>query len=121
MVETEPPANTGNVLQAMAGGDIDCEGSKLYEGLGGSCADACHKVEPGTPTALTLRRSTSTANNGTCSGTCGLFVCGWHCQATGEELKTAYNGIHSKGRCAHCGRSRLKDGCMIKIDRVTVY
>ncbi|KAM0820587.1 hypothetical protein AB5N19_06406 [Seiridium cardinale] len=95
---------------------IDCKGSAFCERLGGSCDDALRKV------IATNEYSTfqGSQNSGTCSGTCGLFFSGDHCQGTGQELIDAYNAIRNTGHCSHCGRYRRdSDGCMIKIDRVT--
>lgn len=61
----------------------------------------------------------SAADTGTCGGYCGLFVSGPHCEATGQNLKDAYNDIRDKGHCSHCGRKEIVDGCMIKVDPVT--
>ena len=59
-------------------------------------------------------------NTGTCSGTCGLFFSGDHCEGTGQELIDAYHAIRDIGHCSHCGQyKRDSDGCTIKIDRVT--
>ncbi|KAH1941975.1 hypothetical protein KXV69_008311 [Aspergillus fumigatus] len=46
MVETEPPAETGNILMALAEGDVDYKGSALCERLSSSCDDAYYKVVP---------------------------------------------------------------------------
>jgi hypothetical protein len=46
MVETEPSAETGNVLMALSEGDVDCKGSAFCERLGSSCDDAYRKVVP---------------------------------------------------------------------------
>ncbi|GAB0138657.1 hypothetical protein EsDP_00006883 [Epichloe bromicola] len=95
---------------------IDCKGSAFCERLGGSCDDAFRKV------IATNEYSTyqGRQNSGTCSGTCGLFFSGDHCQGTGQELIDAYNAIRNTGHCTHCGRYRRdSDGCLIKIDRVT--
>ncbi|KNG90772.1 hypothetical protein ANOM_000906 [Aspergillus nomiae NRRL 13137] len=116
MVEIEPSAaNTANVFQALAEGDIDCKGSAFCERLGSSCDAARRKVIP----SNTYTTSLGSADTGTCSGTCGLFVSGENCQASGEDLINAYNDIRSKGHCTHCGRKQMARGCMIKIDRVT--
>lgn len=46
MVETEPSAETANILIALAQGDVDCKGSAFCEKLGSSCDDAYRKVIP---------------------------------------------------------------------------
>ncbi|GIJ99546.1 hypothetical protein Aspvir_001680 [Aspergillus viridinutans] len=114
MVETEPSAETGNVLIALAEGDVDCKGSAFCEKLGSSCDDAYRKVVPSNTYSTYLDKS----NTGTCSGTCGLFVSGNHCEVMGQDLMDAYNDIRNRGHCSHCGRKQIANGCMIKIDRV---
>ncbi|PKY07527.1 hypothetical protein P168DRAFT_279494 [Aspergillus campestris IBT 28561] len=104
-----------DLLQTRTEGDIDCKGSAFCERLGSSCDDAYRKVVPGNTYSAYLDDS----DTGTCSGTCGLFVSGDRCSATGQELQEAYDEIRSKGSCTHCGRKEMKDGCFIKIDRVT--
>ncbi|KAK8073406.1 hypothetical protein PG994_004305 [Apiospora phragmitis] len=113
--EARSMADDGSALMARQS-SIDCKGSAFCERLGGSCDDAFRKV------IATNEYSTfqGSQNSGTCSGTCGLFFSGDHCQGTGQELIDAYNAIRDKGHCTHCGRfKRDSDGCMIKIDRVT--
>ncbi|PTU17406.1 hypothetical protein P175DRAFT_0445847 [Aspergillus ochraceoroseus IBT 24754] len=108
MVETDSfAANTTNILQVLAEGDVDCKGSAFCERLGSSCDDAYRKVIPS---------NTYTTNY---DGTCGLFVSGSHCTVIGQDLMDAYNDIRNRGHCSHCGRKHIADGCMIKIDRVT--
>ncbi|CAG8899424.1 unnamed protein product [Penicillium egyptiacum] len=115
MVETEPSAETGNVLIALAEGDVDCKGSALCERLGSSCDDAYRKVIPSNTYSTYLDSS----NTGTCSDTCGLFVSGNHCEVMGQHLMDAYNDICNRGHCSHCGRKQIANGCTIKIDRMT--
>jgi hypothetical protein len=55
MVETEPSAETGNVLMALGEGDVDCKGSAFCEKLGSSCDDAYRKVIPSNAYSTYLR------------------------------------------------------------------
>ncbi|KAF7585733.1 hypothetical protein BBP40_010183 [Aspergillus hancockii] len=105
MVETEPSAETGNVLVALAEGDVDCKGSAFCERLGSSCDDAYRKVIPSNTYSTYL-------DTGTCSGTCGLFVSGNHCEVMGQDLMDAYNDIRNRGHCSHCGRKQIANGCL---------
>ncbi|OQE42366.1 hypothetical protein PENCOP_c004G07994 [Penicillium coprophilum] len=115
MVETGASVETRNVLAALAQGDVDCKGSAFCEQLGSSCDDAYCKVTP----SNTYNTYLDNSETGTCSGTCGLFVSGDHCEALGQDLLDAYNDSRKRGHCSHCGRKQIANGCMIKIDRVT--
>lgn len=74
---------------ALAEGDVDYKGSALCERLSSSCDDAYYKVVP----SNTYITYPDKSNTGTCSGTCGFFVSGKHCEVMGQDLMDAYNDI----------------------------
>ncbi|KAL2811075.1 hypothetical protein BDW59DRAFT_177105 [Aspergillus cavernicola] len=110
IIETGPPAaNSTDIKQSLAEGDLDCHGSAFCERLGGSCDDAYCKVIPSNIYTTFL------------DGTCGLFVSSEHCEAMGQDLLDAYDELRDEGHCSHCGRKEIANNCMIKIDQVTGY
>ncbi|KAF9892683.1 hypothetical protein FE257_001085 [Aspergillus nanangensis] len=106
--------NTTNALQVMADGDVNCKSSALCATLT-SCDDAYRKVVP----SNTYSTFYDDGDTGTCSGWCGLFVSGDHCQVLGQDLMDAYKEIRDRGHCSQCERKQIASGCMIKIDRVS--
>lgn len=136
--ETVNALTSGPSQRSINGrGNLSCKGSAFCERLGGSCDDAYRQIEPGKYVSISLFASNiratkllTTVNYSTyltggnkgssevCSGTCGVFVDGDHCQVLGSQMQASYKAIRNYG-CSHCGWEELDNGCKVKIDRVT--
>lgn len=101
--------------------DYDCKGSSLCSlpTLLAWCDRAVNNLNR---TDILTYGTSGDAENGGCAsdgnGGCGVFLQGYNCAMSGNDMWKTYQNLRKLGGCSKCGSFHQEDGCMLTVNYV---